>query len=252
MADSHKSLTYGRYLKVIRLEKGLSLSEVAQETRISADNLLLIEAEDHAKLPSQVFVKGFIRAYARAIGADEQETIQLYLKSLQESEDSAQFEKDLKRSQAKFWPRLLLSMVALGGMIALTLFVYQKAAHMPSSVAIDEPALIEPQPQNKPAEETMAAEKPTKETPASKPAQNVSSNGLTMKVIATKETWLKVILDGQEPQRFGLSPGNSLELKAGADLNLLIGDAGAIQLSVNGKPVEIIGKDGEAVNIRIP
>ncbi len=239
-------------MKVIRLEKGLSLSEVAQETRISVDNLLLIEAEDHANLPSQVFVKGFIRAYAKAIGADEHETIQLYFQSLHELEDSVQFEKDLKRSQGKFWLRLLLSMAALAGMMALTLFIYQKATHAPPNIAIEKPAIKEPQPKDNPAEETIPVGKPIEESPVLKPAPELASSGLTMKVIATKETWLKVISDGQEPQRFNLSPGNSLELKAEADFNLLIGDAGGLRLTVNGKPVEIIGKDGEAVNIRIP
>ena len=52
------SLSFGRYLKAIRIEKGISLDEVSEETRIRIDTLRLIEKEDHDRLPSEVFVTG--------------------------------------------------------------------------------------------------------------------------------------------------------------------------------------------------
>ncbi|NNK84858.1 MAG: helix-turn-helix domain-containing protein, partial [Desulfobacterales bacterium] len=69
MTTEKKSLSFGRYLQDIRLSKGISLETVAEETRIRIDNLLLIEGENHDKLPDEVFVKGFVRAFAKAIGA---------------------------------------------------------------------------------------------------------------------------------------------------------------------------------------
>ena len=46
-----------------------------RETRIRRDALIHIEEEDHEKLPDIVFVKGFLRAYAKAIGADGDEAV---------------------------------------------------------------------------------------------------------------------------------------------------------------------------------
>jgi cytoskeletal protein RodZ len=69
------TLSFGRYLQAIRLEKAISLEVVSKETRIRKDMLALIEEENHNKLPNEVFVKGFIRAYAEAIGADGSEAV---------------------------------------------------------------------------------------------------------------------------------------------------------------------------------
>ena len=78
MAKSKNYLSFGRYLKNMRLEKGIHLATVSKETRIGIHNLALIENEDHAHLPAEVFVKGFLRAYAKAIGADGDRTLELY------------------------------------------------------------------------------------------------------------------------------------------------------------------------------
>ena len=77
------TLSFGRYLQAIRLEKAISLEVVSKETRIRKDMLALIEEENHNKLPDEVFVKGFIRAYAEAIGADGDEAVRRYNSRLQ-------------------------------------------------------------------------------------------------------------------------------------------------------------------------
>ena len=74
-------MSFGRHLQSLRLEKGISLEAVSKQTRISLDNLLLLEKEDHANLPADVFNKGFIRAYAEVLNVDSEEIIQRYVES---------------------------------------------------------------------------------------------------------------------------------------------------------------------------
>ena len=71
-------ISFGRYLKSRRLEKGISLKVVAGETRIGLNTLQLIENEDLGKLPAEVFTKGFLRAYAKVIGADGEEAVDVF------------------------------------------------------------------------------------------------------------------------------------------------------------------------------
>ena len=78
MKPDKESLSFGHYLQAIRLEKKISLEKVSEETRIGLDILKLIDKEDHDNLPAEVFVKGFLRAYARAIGADGEEAVWRY------------------------------------------------------------------------------------------------------------------------------------------------------------------------------
>ena len=69
---------FGRYLQAIRLEKGISLEKVSEETRIGLTALKAIEQEAMAELPAEVFLKGFLRAYSKFIGADGDEVIRRY------------------------------------------------------------------------------------------------------------------------------------------------------------------------------
>ena len=61
----------GTYLRREREIRHVSLEELAQTTRIPLRNLLLIEDDRFDELPGDVFARGFLRAYARAVGADD-------------------------------------------------------------------------------------------------------------------------------------------------------------------------------------
>ena len=96
------SLSFGRYLQSIRIEKGISLEDVSKETRIRREALLYIEAEDHEKLPDIVFVKGFLRAYAKAIGADGDEAVRRYISRLEVMQRITTSDLDLEPVRRRF------------------------------------------------------------------------------------------------------------------------------------------------------
>ena len=62
---------FGRYLQATREASGIALDDVAQRTRVRLHWLQLIEGCQLDDLPAEVFVRGFVRAYARTVGADE-------------------------------------------------------------------------------------------------------------------------------------------------------------------------------------
>lgn len=70
---------FGERLKKEREQRNLSVDDIAQATKISARNLRALEEEDFANLPGGVFNRGFVRAYARHLGVDEESLIKLYL-----------------------------------------------------------------------------------------------------------------------------------------------------------------------------
>ncbi len=61
----------GDRLRAARLTAGLDLSDVATKTRIPLRHLTAIETGDYNSLPSPTYSIGFVKAYARAVGADE-------------------------------------------------------------------------------------------------------------------------------------------------------------------------------------
>ncbi len=69
--DVDESLVFsGEVLRELREKAGVSIRDMAQETKISPGNLRYIENEDFKMLPAKVYVKGFVKEYARYLGLD--------------------------------------------------------------------------------------------------------------------------------------------------------------------------------------
>jgi len=103
-----------------RLERGIDLKGVSETTRIGIGTLSFIENEDHSRLPAAVFVKGFLRSYAKAIGADGEKAVRLYLESVDIFQTASRFEAELVKYRETFWRRTLVSLGLLLCIIALT------------------------------------------------------------------------------------------------------------------------------------
>jgi cytoskeletal protein RodZ len=68
----------GRYLKKERELRQISVAEVAQTTRIPVRILEKLEGDAVDALPADVFVRGYLRAYARAVSLDEGDVLSRY------------------------------------------------------------------------------------------------------------------------------------------------------------------------------
>jgi cytoskeleton protein RodZ len=238
------SVSFGRYLKSKRLEKGISLKMVAGETRIGLDMLVLIEDEDLENLPAEVFTKGFLRAYAKAVDADGDEAIHRYLAELRGFHEAEKSEADLSKTTTRFWPRLILALTVLGGIISGTVFWFsgpQDHLRFLKDQKVESSEEVKPEATQSGPEKTETAVTDEK-TPEK----------LLLKVIAQKGTWMKVIVDGRDTEEYKLSAGDHLELEAMTGFNILIGDAKGVKLSLNEKPYRIPGKSGQVVTVQIP
>lgn len=71
----------GEFFKQVRETKGLTVDEVASKTRIRSDFVKALEDGNFAKLPDQVFARGFVRSYARSLGLDEEDAIHRFVQS---------------------------------------------------------------------------------------------------------------------------------------------------------------------------
>lgn len=71
----------GRYLKRTREARAMSVEEVARATRIPIASIDKIEADHFDDLPGEVFVRGFLKAYARAVSLSVDEVLARYTAS---------------------------------------------------------------------------------------------------------------------------------------------------------------------------
>ena len=124
MPPAKDSLSYGQYLQTSRLEQKISLERVSEETRIGLEILKLIENEDHEKLPAEAFIKGFLRAYAGAIGIDGKEAVRRYESRLNVVHTLKGSVTKSGASQPGWWWKLSLVAVMYFMLIFSTIFSF--------------------------------------------------------------------------------------------------------------------------------
>ncbi len=73
--------TIGKYLRRQREERSMSIEEVSRATRIPVPSLERIERDHFDDLPGEVFVRGFLRAYAVSVAAAPDEVLARYTAS---------------------------------------------------------------------------------------------------------------------------------------------------------------------------
>ncbi len=71
----------GQHLRGLREAKRMSLAEVSRATRVPVASVERIEADRFDELPGEVFVRGFLRAYARALEVPADEVLARYTSS---------------------------------------------------------------------------------------------------------------------------------------------------------------------------
>jgi len=71
----------GRYLKAARERHAMSLEEISRATRIPVSSIERIESDHFDDLPGEVFARGFLKAYARAVTLPVEEVLARYTAS---------------------------------------------------------------------------------------------------------------------------------------------------------------------------
>lgn len=138
------SSTLGEKMREAREERGITISEVAEQTRISPLYIESIEKDDYKPLPGGIFNKGFLKSYARYIGFDEHEALQEYSK-LVGSQSANSPEEEFKsyrpevltddRNAASIVPTLIFAGIILALMTGGILVAVSYIRNQPESTA---------------------------------------------------------------------------------------------------------------------
>jgi cytoskeletal protein RodZ len=115
----------GQFLKERREERGITLDEIAEKTKIGKRYLLAIEDGNFDIIPGEVYLRGFLRKYSLCVGMDPEETVRRYEKlcQIRDRDKIRSATRKMKREEARQRTRrivLVLSVVVLlilGGVI---------------------------------------------------------------------------------------------------------------------------------------
>ena len=230
--------TLGENLRAAREQRGVSISEVAEQTRIAPMYIECIENDNYKPLPGGIFNKGFVKSYARFIGYDENQALQEYNRLLSQTEsvqdDRAQSYRpevltDDRASQSTL-PTIIFAGIILALMTGGVLFLVNYLRNQPAApVATNTTSTNQATPEVPETDESVAVgNAPT--------MQNLSVEFRT----ATEPISLSATSDGKNsvntvtpstPQVF--EPRESLKLSYAKSL------AQSAQLLINGRQITL-------------
>ena len=237
----------GGYLRELREAGGVSLDEMARATRVGKRHLEALEAEELTELPAPVFVKGFIRAYCGFLQVPPDEALSRYRALLGEAHPAQR--TATARASAPVWRRgpLVVSFVLLVLLAGTLLAVNVGLRGSPEKVASrPEPSAVrtEPVANLQPAPRIAASGIPSTQSPAAAPLQRGSQR---LVVRALEPTWIRVQMDGGGSVQELLPAGATREWSAEKRFVLTVGNAGGLQLELNGRTLPPLGERGAVI-----
>jgi len=223
-----------------RIEREMGIDELARITRIGEPTLHLIEAQNLERLPAPVFVQGFLSAYARAVGADGDEAVRRYQDALARRDQFVASRSDAGPVEAAAWHRLLAPTLLVSAWMVVSVWLLDPALHDGSGAG---QGAVAPQ-AVAPRHEAAASAVPAEPAPAPPAYQ--------LEVVAREATWFQVVVDGQAPRQLRLESGQRIDLAARTGFVLLLGDAGAVSLQLNGRGLPAPGARGQVKTLYLP
>jgi|APFEC2959095171_1045051.scaffolds.fasta_scaffold00008_357 cytoskeleton protein RodZ len=226
----------GEKLRDARLAQGLELSDIAARTRIPLRHLEAIETSDYSGLPSPTYAVGFVKSYARAIGADEvalakelrAETSSMF--AAREAYETYDPEDPVREpSSGLVWAGAVIAVLLLA---ALALW-YGTDLFRSSGT---------PEPEPLPTETPLAV-------PAAAPSPAAPANGGQVTLTATEPVWLR-IYDASGTRLFEkeMAAGERYDVPQNANGPMInLGRPEAIRVTVNGSDVAPLGTPGRAI-----
>jgi cytoskeleton protein RodZ len=246
-------------LRRAREAKHLTLSDMSDATSINVTFLEAIEQGQTTVLP-EPYIRAFIREYARVLGLDPEETLRGYEEAVrpivpelkeEHPADAAYDVTPSPRTQeetpaATLNPRLALAAIIIIVVIALIIVLWNL-----SRSPTGEPAGGMAPPDSAQAEtfESSGISGGEHVPPDRSGTQNIPDS-LTLTARAIDSVWILVQRDDLPPVDVILKAGIRVSWKARNRFLLTIGNAGGVDVTLNGKPFGPLGQRGAVVRNR--
>jgi cytoskeletal protein RodZ len=249
-------MSLGSVIRQARIDAGLSIDDLSERTSIRAGLLKEIESDDFTKCGGETYARGHLRNIAPLIKMDSQLLLELY-----ENEQSMQPRRiqemlaennvmtnpvDKKTISWKTLAGISLSTLALLAAVQIIISNSKTTTVTNPEVVASESATPQP---------SLTAEAQPTQTSAATPAPvrdtYSSGTGVSVSVTAVRaNSWLFVSdSNGTTLYSGQVRNGQKLNFSATTRLSLKVGNAGAVDVSVNGKAAQQIGGEGEVVTV---
>lgn len=268
---------FAEQLRKARLKKGVSLQQMAAKTRIDLKFLEAIDNGNFGFLPD-LYVKAFIKQFAKAVGLDEQETIKKYEdalagKYIEADEPKSLLEQKIEISKVKQETKTekltpifdgsvppqktpdkseetkkkLRVLTYAAGIVLAGVIVFLAFFNRSSTIVVEE------LPYEKVLEETEDRYQVKEETVDSSPVA-FNSDSLTLQFVnadSLDSAWVMVIYDNLRKEDFLLYPKNTKTVHAADNFKFTLGNSGVILLRLYDQLLNFESKRGSVRHYEI-
>jgi cytoskeletal protein RodZ len=238
-------MSLGALIAKSRTDARLSIEQLSKLTNIPTIVLRDIEDGNFAKCGGETYARGHLRNIAAKVGVDERIFLDLF-----ETEVTAPAKpiRELLNENSVTMPyqepkRISWKVLAAGSAAALVLFAGAQIifSNIDSGNEAQVVATASTAPANSESDSVTPSESASPQIAGGVTVELIASRGITW-LYATNESG-EVIFSGQVRQ------GASKTFNEAKQVNLRVGNAGGVDISVNGKDVGSVGADREVVNL---
>lgn len=239
------SLSIGKVLQEAREDMGASLEDVVNETKIRRKYIDALENNQFEVLPGKVYVRGFLRSYARFLGLDGKDLVSQYDELLRNQIEKEETIKEPVAPQVKRpsgWRKgltLTVAMLIVGAMIYWGGEVSSLSQQDdPNSQGIHETENNE----NENNQINNPASKNGNSTPKNENDVAPNAQGVDVELQVTdKECWMLVKVDNENVFEGRVEPQELKTFKGKENIWVKLGNVQAVRVKANGKDYGFLG-----------
>ncbi|MFC9331591.1 helix-turn-helix domain-containing protein [Kitasatospora sp. NPDC057015] len=245
----------GRVLSGARIEAGLTVDQVSASTRVRVPIVHAIEEDDFDRCGGDFYARGHIRSIAKAVGIDGDVLVARYdaahggapaTKRPTQLLDTGPIKVNDRR-RPNWTAAMVAAIFVVVGLIGFNLVNGKTGVSGTGSASAPLPSGS--------GTGSVAAASPSVQPPA--PAPSVAAiaaapaDKVTVKLVAEKDaSWVSAVDgNGKSLYQNNVEPGQDQTFTDAKQIKLVIGNAGAVHVYVNGKDLGPAGKDGQVVHV---
>jgi len=224
----------GERFKAAREQRGLTLSDVAEQIHIRSVYLAAIEAQNWKAIGAPVYTRGFLRTYARFLGLDAEESVSEFNAGLPPERAAAGAAGPAPLlGERSLGPLLWIAGAVAAALVGLVIYLFVSPPRQGGIAQNSVP----------PQTQATAPVSPLPATPSPASAMQLAR---TLSIHLTAPVWLRVVVDGNVSIE-GTFPAGTTKTFHGKYALIRVGNAGGAQIVVDGKSIGRLGATGDVV-----
>jgi cytoskeletal protein RodZ len=245
-------MSLGSVISASRNAAGMSIDQLAEATSVRPGLLREMENDNFVNCGGETYARGHLRNIAVALKVNPETFLSLYIeeqsvehRKMQDLLTETNVLKPPKERKSVSWKTLAsisLSCIVIAGVAQIVI--------SNSKTVTVERISVKPTPSLSPSESASSAESSSPSASA-QPVEVEMTGAIVVEISASRgKSWIfandatgKTLFSGQ------LRLGSIRTIASDAIINVRVGNAGALDLTVNGKKMDSIGANGEVVNL---